>query len=63
MLVSLILFIIGFTMGGLNYVVTVLQGARPRHDADAHAADGLGHLHRDRHGAAGLPGAVRRAPS
>ena len=28
MLASLILFIIGFTMGGLNYVVTVLQGAR-----------------------------------
>jgi len=26
MLVSLIMFIIGFTMGGLNYVVTVLQG-------------------------------------
>jgi len=26
MLVSLILFVIGFTMGGLNYVVTVLQG-------------------------------------
>ncbi len=26
MLVSLILFIIGFTMGGLNYVVTMLQG-------------------------------------
>ncbi|GAC1342533.1 MAG: cytochrome c oxidase subunit I [Acetobacteraceae bacterium] len=26
MLVSLILFIAGFTMGGLNYVVTVLQG-------------------------------------
>ena len=26
MLVSLITFIIGFTMGGLNYVVTVLQG-------------------------------------
>src|SRR6201997_5195990 len=26
MLISLILFIIGFTMGGLNYVVTVLQG-------------------------------------
>ena len=26
MLVSLILFIIGFTMGGLNYVVTTLQG-------------------------------------
>ena len=29
MLVSLILFIVGFTMGGLNYVVTVLQ-ARTR---------------------------------
>ena len=26
MLASLIIFIIGFTMGGLNYVVTVLQG-------------------------------------
>src|SRR5918998_4790595 len=26
MLTSLIIFIIGFTMGGLNYVVTVLQG-------------------------------------
>src|SRR3712207_4784583 len=26
MLVSLIIFIIGFTMGGLNYVLTVLQG-------------------------------------
>src|SRR5271165_6671486 len=26
MLASLALFIIGFTMGGLNYVVTVLQG-------------------------------------
>ncbi|MFP6682291.1 MAG: cbb3-type cytochrome c oxidase subunit I [Gammaproteobacteria bacterium] len=26
MLVSLIIFIVGFTMGGLNYVVTVLQG-------------------------------------
>ena len=28
MLVSLMLFIIGFTMGGLNYVVTVLQGLK-----------------------------------
>ena len=26
MLLSLVLFIVGFTMGGLNYVVTVLQG-------------------------------------
>jgi len=39
MLVSLILFIIGFTMGGLNYVVTVLQGAHARHDVDAFALD------------------------
>src|SRR6478609_4988838 len=29
MLVSLILFIIGFTMGGVNYVVTVLQARAP----------------------------------
>ena len=26
MLVSLVLFVIGFTMGGLNYIITVLQG-------------------------------------
>jgi cytochrome c oxidase subunit 1 len=38
MLSSLIIFIIGFTMGGLNYVVTVLQGRCARHDADAPAA-------------------------
>src|SRR3954452_25391871 len=30
MLVSLMVFIIGFTMGGLNYVVTVLQGRARR---------------------------------
>ena len=35
-------------------------GPHARHDADAHAAHRLGHLHRDRHGAARLPGAVRR---
>ena len=35
-------------------------GPHPRHDADAHAADRLGHLRRHRHGHAGLPGAVRR---
>ena len=35
-------------------------GAHARHDADAHALDGVGHLHGHRHGAAGLPGAVRR---
>ena len=35
-------------------------GPHARHDADAHAADRLGHLHRHGHGAARLPGAVRR---
>ena len=35
-------------------------GALPRHDADAHAAVGLGHLHGHGPGAAGLPGAVRQ---
>jgi cytochrome c oxidase subunit 1 len=59
MLSSLIIFIIGFTMGGLNYVVTVLQG-RARHDTDADAIDRLGHFHRDRDGAACLSGALRR---
>ena len=45
MLVSLAIFIVGFTMGGLNYVIDGAAGALPRHDADAHAAVGLGHLH------------------
>ncbi len=35
-------------------------GTHARHDADAHAAHRLGHLHRDRHGVVGLPGPVRR---
>ena len=35
-------------------------GAHPRHDADAHAADRVGHLHGDHPGAAGLSGAVRQ---
>ena len=60
MLVSLILFIIGFTMGGPQLRGDRAAGPRPRHDADAHAADGLGHLHRHGDGAARLPGAVRR---
>jgi len=59
MLVSLIIFIIGFTMGGLNYVVTVLQG-RTRGMTLMHAADHLGHLHRYHFGVAGLPGVVCR---
>ena len=60
MLASLILFIIGFTMGGLNYVVTVLQARTRGMTLDAYALDGVGHFHGHRHGAAGLPGAVRR---
>ena len=35
-------------------------GAHARHDADAHAPDGMGHFHGHRPGAAGLPRAVRR---
>ncbi|MGY4429765.1 hypothetical protein ACVWWO_002242 [Bradyrhizobium sp. F1.13.1] len=35
-------------------------GAHSRHDVDAFTLDGVGHLHGHRHGAAGLPGAVRR---
>ena len=35
-------------------------GALPRHDDDAHAAVGLGHLHGDDPRPAGLPGAVRQ---
>ena len=59
MLASLILFIIGFTMGGLNYVVTVLQ-ARTRGMTLMRlplTVWGIFHGHRD--GAAGFP-AVRR---
>lgn len=35
-------------------------GTGQRHDADAHAADDLGNLHGHGHGAARLPGALRR---
>ena len=59
MLVSLVIFIIGFTMGGLNYVVTVLQARTRGHDSDALAADGLGHFHGNRHGATRLSRVVR----
>ncbi|MDZ7644685.1 MAG: cbb3-type cytochrome c oxidase subunit I [Woeseiaceae bacterium] len=47
MLVSLAVFIVAFTMGGLNYVTTVLQARTQGHDADAPAAVRLGHLHGD----------------
>ena len=59
MLASLIIFIIGFTMGGLNYVVTVLQGRTRRHDSDALAADGLGHFHGNSHGPTRISRVVR----
>ncbi len=60
MLASLILFIVGFTMGGLNYVVTVLQGRTRGMTLDAHAADRLGHFRRGRDGAARLSRSLRR---
>ena len=60
MLGSLAVFIVAFTMGGLNYVTTVSAGALPRHDADAHAAVGLGHLHGDDPRFAGVPRAARK---
>ena len=55
MLVSLILFIIGFTMGGLNYVVTVLQARARGMTLMRMPLTRLGHLHRD--------GAWRCSPS
>ena len=60
MLLSLVVFIVAFTMGGLNYVTTVAAGALPRHDADAHAVVGLGHFHRDDSRLAGVPGTARQ---
>ena len=52
MLLSLAVFIVAFTMGGLNYVTTVLQA----HDPDAYAAIDLGHLRGDDSRPAGVPG-------
>ena len=61
MLVSLAIFIVAFTMGGAELTWTHgAAGARaPRHDADAHAALGVGHLRRDHPGPARVPGAAR----
>ena len=50
-------------MGGLNYVVTVLQGRARGMTLMRMPLDDLGHLHRDGHGAARLPGPLRRLPS
>ena len=47
MLASLAVFIIGFTMGGLNYVVTILQAQNTWYDLDAYAFNGMGHFCRD----------------
>ncbi len=43
-LASLAVFIVAFTMGGLNYVTTILQARYPRHDPDAHASVHLGYF-------------------
>ena len=43
MLVSLAVFIVAATMGGLNYVVTVLASL-PRSDYDETAVNGVGHF-------------------
>lgn len=59
MLTSLILFIIGFTMGGAELCGHSPAGARKRHDPDAHAPDNLGHIHGDRYGLAGVSGTLR----
>ena len=59
MLVSLGVFVIGFTMGGLNYVVTVLQ-ARTRGMTMMRLPLTVGHLHGHHPGAAGLSRPVRQ---
>ena len=60
MLVSLALFIVGFTMGGLNYVVTVLQGRARGMSMMRLPPDGMGHFRGHHPGPAGLPRPVRR---
>ena len=47
-------------MGGLNYVVTVLQARARGMTLMRMPLDRLGDLHRDRHGAARLSGPLRR---
>ena len=44
MLISLSLFVIGFTMGGLNYMITVLQ-AHTRHDINENATNSMGNFY------------------
>ena len=60
MLVSLAFFIIGFTMGGLNYVVTVLQARTRGMTMMRLPLDGMGHFHGHHPGAAGLSRLVRQ---
>ena len=59
MLASLAIFIVAFTMGGLNYVTTVLQARCRGMTLDAYAAVGVGHLLRFGSRPAGIPGFVR----
>ena len=60
MLASLAVFIVAFTMGGLNYVTTVLAGPLQGHDTDAYAVVRVGNLHRDRPRPARVPGVARQ---
>ena len=54
MLISLAIFIVGFTMGGLELCSDGPAGAHAWNDADAYAPYDLGHLHGDGARAAGL---------
>ena len=58
MLGSLAVFIIAFTMGGLNYVTTVLQARCRGMTPDAYAADDLVNFYRYYFGSAGISGVV-----
>ena len=48
MLISLILFIVAATMGGLELCNHCIAGTYPRHDPDAHAAGSLGNFNGNR---------------
>ena len=48
MLISLILFVAGFTMGGLNYIITVLQLRARGMTLDENAFNDLGNFYSNR---------------
>jgi cytochrome c oxidase subunit 1 len=56
MLVSLAVFVVAFTMGGLNYVVTNLTVSLSRHDPDADAPHYMGNICRNGSGFVCIPG-------